>query len=810
MHDAIRNVRYVARTLTRTPGVAAAAILCLGIGIATVTTIYSAASALVLHPVPVRDERGLVMLTETPPMGLDPDFHLLSATNYLDWVSQSPSIERAAAYQEIDINLTGTTGGSEFFYGFPVTPDFFTLLGQAPIRGRTFGAKDGVEGEPKTVILSYALWQRSFGADTGIVGRSARLNGVPHLVIGVMPKEFAFPVGAGLWLPLDFTGPLGKDRAIRRYQAIARLKPGATIEHARAEANAIAQRLSKDHVYENTGWGLHLAPAQEFYGRHLRPYLVLLLAAVGFVQLIACANVANLLIARVMARARDHAVRKALGARAMHVVNEVVTEGAIIATAGGTLGVLLALGGTRLLRVMLPPDLLRINAGWTQIGVDGHTLLVSLGISALTALIIGLIPALTSFRATPRQLLSTAGRSVVSAGGRRSVRSALVVGQLALALLLLVGTALTARTFTRLARADLGYRTDRALTVALNPPSELHPTRESVGILYGRLLDEVAAMPGVQGAALTTALPASWDEFKMRFYLEGQPRPQRTDPMPRHTYNMVSGGYFSTMGIPVLRGRLFTSDEEVGKRHVGLVSESLAKRYWGGLDAVGKRFLLFGDSSLVEIVGVVADVRVNPNRGADAVPPTLYLPFGDTGWRPRTLVIRTAGDPSAAGPALRKAIAAVDPELAPGFMTPLSKLVSASIARQRATAGLLGTFAVLALLLAAMGLYGVMAYSVAIRRREIGVQMALGASPGKVVGQVMRQGGTLIAAGLVVGLAGALALSKTLTSLLHETAPAEPGLLAAVSAVLVVVAFSALYLSARRAARVDPAIVLYE
>src|SRR5688572_30798793 len=461
--------RYAFRTLAKTPAWTLAAVACLAIGIGANTTVYTAMRALVIAPVPTPNSERLVMLAETPPREPDPDFDRIAAANLVDWKRQSETLESVAAFGWWDVNITGIDE-PESVTGFRVSEDFFRVLGEAPAIGRAFTPEETRDGNTDYVILSYPLWQRRFGGDRTVVGTTVMLNGVKHTVVGIMGEDFIFPPGAELWKPLALDGALGQERDGRWLAALARLEPGVTLEQARAEARTIARRLELQYPDFNTNWGMKIEPAQVFYGRHPRPYVLIMVASVAFVLLIGCANVANLLLARATTRGRELAVRVALGATRGDLVRQLLAESMVIAVLGGALGALLALWGVRLMRDALPAELVRFNPGWTRIAVNLDALIFTVGVSLATALIVGLIPALVASRADPQQALKESGRTATGAAGRQRLRSALVVGEVALALMLLVGTGLMVRSFIGLVESDQGYRRERALTMQLVLP----------------------------------------------------------------------------------------------------------------------------------------------------------------------------------------------------------------------------------------------------------------------------------------------------------------------------------------------------
>ena len=801
--------RYALRTLARSPAWTFAAVACLAIGIGANTTVYTAMRALVIAPVPTPNSDRLVMMSETSPRDPnDTDFDRLAPANYLDWRRQTQTLEHVAAFAWWDVNITGIDE-PERVTGFRVTPEFFRTLGERPALGRPFTDDEGREANADRVILSHPLWQRRFGGDPAVIGRTVHLNGTPHTIIGVMGEDFIFPPGAELWRPLPLDGALGQDRDGRWIGAIARLRPTATLAAARAEARTIARRLELQYPDMNAKWGMRVEPAQVFYGRHPRPYLVVMLASVAFVLLIGCANVANLLLARATTRGRELAVRVALGATRGDLVRQMLAESAVVAAIGGAVGALLALWGVRLMRGALPAELVRFNPGWTRIAVNADALVFTLLVSVATALIVGLIPALIASRADAQTALKESGRSASGAGGRQRLRNALVVGEVALALMLLVGTGLMVRSFIGLVNSDQGYRVQNALTMQLTLPRARYGTDEQQVAFYRRLVDRVREVPGVVGAGVTSSAPPSWDDNSTRFILEGEPKPQRGDPAHQERLRVVSDGYFAALGMPVLRGRDFTQHDVVSAPSVAVVSDAFAKKYWPGQDPIGKRFsTLATEMHLTTVVGVVGDARHNPNTGRSPLAPVTYISVTQVPWSTMTLLVRTAGDADAVNAGVQRVIGSIDPALAPGNVMSLERMLSGGLSPQRITAAMLTVFAGIAVLLAVIGIYGVMSYSVNQRTHEIGIRMALGAQPGDVVRRVLRQGFILAGLGIAIGAAGSFGLTRAMATLLHEVSPTDPLTFAGVVLVLGAVALLGSWLPARRAAAVDPVVAL--
>ena len=801
--------RYALRTLAKTPAWTAAAVACLAIGIGANTTVYTAMRAIAIEPVPTPNSDRLVMMSEVKPRDPDDaDFDQIAPANLVDWMQQTRTLEHIAAFAWWDVNITGINE-PERVTGFRVTPGFFRTLGERPVLGRAFTDDEGREGNTDRVILSHPLWVRRFGGDSAVIGRTVQLNGVKHTIVGVMGKDFIFPPGAELWKAFALDGAIAADRDGRSLSAIGRIRPTATLVEARAEARAIARQLELQYPDMNGKWGMKVEPAQVFYGRHPRPFMVVMLASVALVLLIGCANVANLLLARATTRGRELAVRVALGARRSDLVRQMLAESVVIALLGGALGMLLALWGVKLMRDSLPADLVRFNPGWTRITINGHALLFTMAVSIATAVVVGLVPALIASRADPQQALKESGRTISGAGGRARLRSFLVVGEVALALMLLFGTGLMVRSFIGLVETDQGYAIERALTMQLTLPNARYTSDDQRARFYSRLLDRVRELPGVRAAGLINELPPSWNDASNRFILEGEPKPQRGDPAHQERMHLVWDGYFSAMDIPVRRGRDFDRHDDTAHPSVAIVSEAFARKYWPGQDAVGKRLSVLADSMyLTTVVGVVADVRHNPNVGRALLAPVVYFAAAQGSWDTMTLVVRTAGSPLAVTSDVQRVIATLDPALAPGNVQTLERMLSSSLSPQRVTAAMLSVFAGIALLLAVIGIYGVISYSVNQRTHEIGIRMALGAQRADVIRRVLRQGVVLAALGIALGLMGSFAMARGMATLLHDVSPTDPLTFIAVALILATVAVLGSWLPARRAAAVDPVVAL--
>jgi putative ABC transport system permease protein len=805
------DLRLAARALARAKGLAAAAVLCLALGIGGTTIVYSVTSALVLHPVPTRDASGLVMVTEVPPSNPSPDVSEMAPANYVDLIRRNRSFRELAAFRGLDANLTGIDD-PERVNGYRVTPSYFHVLDARPALGRVFTDDDArYVDAPNVVILSDGLWHRRFGADPGVIGRVVRINDVPRTVVGVMPAGFVFPAGAELWTPLSLDGAFGRERDGRFLTGVlARLAPGVSLARANGDVHGIMRQLQREYPEDDGKWDMRVEDANAFYGQHPRPFMLAELAAVALVLLIACANVANLLLARATTRAREIAVRVALGASRGRIVRQQLAESLLLAAAGGVLGTLFAVWGIAAVRTMLPGELVSFNPGWTRIDVSGAVLAFTAVVSLATALVVGAVPALVASASDPQHALSSGGRTASETRGRHRLRGFLVMGEMALALTMLAGTIVTVRGFAALANQAPGYRADHALTMQLTAPLARYATEADAERMYDRVLARLRAEPGVENAAFTTALPPEWNDHGDRIFLEGEPRPSRGDPARSPRSRVVTPTYFAAMQIPLMSGRSFTEHDDSTSASVIVVSEAMARAYWPGQNPLGKRIGWAGDdTTMATVIGVVGDVHHNPNLGRSETTPTYYAATAQAHpWRTMSLVVRTREDPAAMTHRITRAITSVAPSVAPGSVLTLEHLHETSLSPQRFTSEMMAAFAVVALVLAAVGLHGVMSYSVAQRTHDIGVRTALGAQPADILRDVLGPAMRLVVLGIVAGVLGAIVMTRGLAHLLTQVTPNDPVSFGTAIGVLGTAALMGSFLPARRAMRVDPMVAL--
>jgi len=773
----------------------------MGLGIGAVTSMYSTAEAFTLRPLPqVRDADRVVHVWEGPAAFPQRDDGMSPGT--LRDLRGMAVFGGVVAMRFWSANIVGTDE-PEQVSAARVSAGSMHALGRVPQLGRDFTASDDEPAGSHVVLLGYGLWQRRFGGDRGILGRVVRINGEGYTVVGVMPEDFVFPSGTQLWAPLAL-GP--EDWAVRDRRnvfVLARLAPGVTEGAAETAVSTLGARLAAAYPAASAGYVMRAEPAVRYFGAGPRPFMNVLLAAAVFVLLIACADVANLLLSRATARRRELAIRIALGASRPRIVRQQLTESVVIAVAGGALGVLIAWWGLGGLATSVPVEVRAFIPGFGELHLDGRALILTLVVAVGSGLTFGLVPAFAATRVDVQGSLKEGARGDVggarSGGGR--LRSALVVAEVALALVLLVGAAQTLGTYRRLALTDPGFRSEDVLTLGVTLPAADYPADSDVVRFYRNLEDRLANLPGVTAVGATTVLPLSWSEDRRGVTVEGS-QPRRPEDVPRLGLRLVSPGYLEALQVPLLKGRALGAADDAGAPPVAEVSTAAAAFLWPGADPLGKRFKVASDQ-WVQVVGVVGDVRGNPLMGGDTRL-VVYLPERQRPARITSLVLRATGDPLRLAPLVQREIGALDSRLAAGSVLPMRRVIASALSPQSATAQTLAVAAVIALLLACIGLYGVMAYSVSQRTQEIGVRVALGASSGGVVRLVLRQALLLTLVGVLLGAAGSLALSRGLQAILVGSRAGDPVILALVACLLGAVAAAASTVPALRAARVDP------
>jgi putative ABC transport system permease protein len=792
-----RDLRYAGRTLRRNPGFAGAIVLTLALGIGANTAIFSVYNAVLLKPLPYGDPKRIVMIWEKQRSG---DLSTVAPANFVDWRAQTGSFsEMAALNPNPNFILTGH-GEPVRLEGSAVSSNFFRLLGSRVKLGRDFLDEEDQPGKDRIVVLSYSAWQHRLGGDPDVLGRSVKLNDISYTVVGVLGPDFELVTNHSrnqpdVWVPLALN--LEKlQRGTHPLRVFARIKPGVTFNQMQADLNVVAANLAKLYPEDNKGKRIEAVPLDQQVTQKARPALTTLLAGVGLLLLIACANVANLSLSRAAARQQEMSIRLALGASQRRLGQQLLTESVLLSLLGGVAGLFLASAAIRILGHHLPADLPRVSALTIDLRVLAFTALISL----TTGILFGLAPLFRTVRGSVNETLKQNAR--LAGGFQSRLRNGLVVAQLAIALVLLTGAALTAKSFWNLLRVSPGFRTEHVLTARVSLPASRYPDVTRISAFQNALIERVRNMPGIQSTGLTAYLPLSGADNGWAFFIEGRP------PLPTGIYNMakyrpVSPGYFETIGIPLRRGRGFTKTDSEGAPLVVVINEAMTRAYWGRDNPVGQR-LRFGGPSPRTIVGVAGDVR---HEGLDGeVKPEMYVPYTQipSAERRPTIVVRTAIDPAAAMSALRSAVSGIDRALPLDQVETMEQLVSDSVGQPRFRTILLAAFSILALLIASVGIYGVMNYLVSQRIREFGIRLAIGATGSNVLRLVLRRAAVLIAVGLGLGLLGSAMLARLITGLLYGVSALDPATFVVVSLLLSAVALVASYIPARRATRVDP------
>jgi putative ABC transport system permease protein len=812
LDNLLQDLRYGLRVLAARPAFTLIAMVALALGIGANTAIFSVVNAVLLRPLPYPEADRLLIVWHTYPQSNLPRA-TISPPSYAEYRDTAGSFDQVAAITPWSVNLTGS-GSPERLQGVRATSNFLSTLGDAPSLGRDFLAEEDQPGNNRVVVLTHGLWQRRFGGDPAIVGSTIELNKERYTVVGVtpagMPRSFTFLSQIDLFTPIAFTA---EDVAPNRHGyeyllGVARLKHGVSVGQAQAEIDRVADRLRAD-FYES-GWGIILTPLREQLVGDIRPALWILLGSVGCVLLIACANVANLLLARAASRQREISIRTALGAGRWRVVRQLLTESALLALAGGALGLLLAFLGVRLLAATALMEIGGPAIEPDTVAIDPPVLAFTLIVALLTGLLFGLVPALQASRPDVVRALNEGGRSAAIGASGHRLLNLFVVCEMAIAMVLLIAAGLLIRSFVRLQGVDPGFRSAGVLTVRVSLPPDGYQDGARVAAFYRQVVERIAALPGVGGAAVIDNVPMGGNNQQASFDLEGMPSAPG-EPGPHGDTRTVSPGYFSVMGIPLLQGRLFDSRDSEDALPVAVIDETLARRYWPDGDPIGQRIAAGWESRddtprWRQIVGVVGHTR---QYGLDGLSKfQYYFPQEQSPRREMAVVVRAASNPLGLVAAIRRVVADIDPNQPIYAERTMQQILAGSLAARRFSMLLLSIFAAVALLLAAVGIYGVMSYSVTQRTRELGVRMALGASTGDVLRLVVRQGLTLALIGLGLGIGAALALSRVLVSLLFEVTATDPATFAGLSTLLVLIAAVACLVPALRAARVDPVTAL--
>ena len=807
----LQDIRFGLRMLAKKPGFTAIAILTLALGIGANTAIFSVVNTVLLKPLPFPQPERLVAVSgidlRTNEVG-----RALSYPDFKDLHAQTRTLEAVGAFSDAAFTLTGT-GEPRHLRGYAITSDLFAALQGHPEIGRTFVANEDTPGT-RVVILSHALWKSAFAGDPGIVGRAIQVNGEPNTVVGVMPAAFQFPVGGDaqdIWTTMsvymsaaDGEKSMADTRGAHFLGCVGRLKPGVSIAQANADAATIAGALKTQYPDTNGHFSIGVRPEIEALVGDVRPVLLMIVGAVALLLLIACANTANLLLARATGRQREIAVRLSLGAGRARMLRQLLTESVLLSLGGGVLGLFLAVWGTKLFASLPGMDIPRLAIAQ----VDVRALIFTLGISVLTGLVFGLAPALHSVKLDQFQSLREGGRSAMEGTGHTRLRNVLVISEVSLALMLLIGASLLVESMSHVLRVAPGFEPHGLLTFNMDLPDTRYGKPEQSGGFYRQLLEKIRAVPGVQSAGGVLPLPFSQDMIRTTFQIGGRLVPKSDEPASQ--FRSISLGYFQTMQIPLISGRDFTSHDDRKSTQVAIINQTLARKYFPNEDPIGRMIKPgvsdSGPSRMREIVGVVADVKHHHLwEGADA---ETYVPYEQVAIGQMSLVVRTQGDPMSLLPVMREEVKSLDAELPVYGAQTMDEYLRSSVAQRRFTSILFAVFAGTGFLLAIIGLFGVMSYSVSQRTHEMGIRLAVGADKADILKLVVGQGMRVTLAGIVLGLGATLALSTVLRSQLFGVSAWDPFTFLAVAAVLALVALTACYIPARRATRVDPVVAL--
>lgn len=812
MSGVIQDFQYAVRQVRKSPGFAAIAVITLALGIGANTSIFSVVNAVLLRSLPFPDSERLVRVWHTPPQSSFPGISVfsISPANFLDWQSQNHVFSSMAIYGFGGFTLTGGDK-AEQVTASRVSAAFFSTLGARPMLGRVFSAQEDEPGHSNVVILSHRFWQDHFGSNRDIVGRDITLDGTKYLVAGVMPPSFRFPDFAQVWTPMAWTDQEKTVRGNHNYLAVARLKPGVDLKQAQAEMNTISSRLEQQYPADDKGWGALLRPLQADLVSDVRPALLVLLGAVGFILLIACVNVTNLSLARIFSRHKEIAIRTAMGASSARIIRQIVVESVLLALAGGALGLAYAHFGVRLIMAFLADKL----SASMEANLDLKVLAFTAAVSVLTGVVAGILPALHLSRANVNQALKQGlGRTGSDSGGNRT-RSVLVVVEVALSLVLLIGAGLMIRSFQTLRTVNPGFDARGVLTMTAGISRGKFSTANEQISFFERTLERIRALPSVTAAGVIDDVPLGGGGSHQPIAVEGRAIVPMAE-QPEVDVRRISAGYLSALQIPVLRGRDFDSSDVAGRPSTILISASLAKQFWPEEDPIGKHITLtFFPGVVREIVGVVGDVK---GDGLDQTraPATLYMPLDQLAppqgeqWRSSsmTLVVRSSSSPEAMVSAVTNAIREIDSTIPVTNVQTMEDLVTTSLSSERFSLLLLGAFALLALILAAIGIYSVLSYSVRRRVQEIGIRLALGASLSDVLRMVIFEGLRPTLLGVLIGIAGAFTLARVMSNLIYGVKPTDPLTFVSVAFLLGVVALGASIIPAYRAAKVDPLVAL--
>ncbi len=809
MTGLLRDLRYGIRTLSKSPAFTLVSLAMLALGIGANTAIFSFVNGVLLQPLPYGDANRIVMVLEKPPQG---DRNGISTLNYLDWRHQNSVFEYMTPMSQGQVTLTGTSDPVQLRRA-SVAPDYFHVFGTQAVLGRTFAADEDQPGKPHVVVLSHAIWESQFGADPKLLGTTIRLDGEPYTVIGILAQGSSFDrLWAQIYTPLLFK-PENMTRNFHWLLSFAKLKPGVTLEAARKQMDAIGGRIANDYPDSNKGWGVVVDRYSDvLVDKDLKQSLYILLAAVGMLLLISCANIANLTLARGTSREREIAIRSALGGERSRIIQQFLAESVLLSVSGGVLGLALGYAGMAALKAVLPPYTLPAE---TEVALDVRVLIFTLVLSVLTGIVFGLAPAIATTRSNLAGIMKDSARNTSPGSGRKALRGALVVIQVALAFVLLTGSGLLIRSFFRMQQADVGFDSTNVITAGLPIPTERYPDPRQLNEYLRSILTNLGALPGVRDVAFTSALPMQGWGYGMPFQIAGQPNVDRSKREVGF-FKIISPSYFHALGIRVRQGRGLNDHDVAGAPPVTVINETLARKYLANQNPIGKRILIqqivpgktqLGPEVPWEVVGVIADEQVT-NLDAKRDNPGFYVTNEQSPVYFGGLVVRAALDPAYLEKAVRKAVSDVNKEQALTELKTLDQVKAESMGQDRLRSILLGVFAALALALSSVGIYGVVSYTVAQRTNEIGIRAALGASSGNLLGLALRGGMWMMLVGLVLGFAGALGFARLLSTLLFGVGAWDATTIASVALLLAAVGLVACYIPARRAARVDPMIAL--
>ena len=803
METVLKDIRYGFRMLLRSPGFTAVALLAITLGIAANTTTFSAMDATLFHPFAFPNQDRLAMLWERSTEGAFPRGSV-SPANFTEWSEQNKTLEQVVAIHQRYFDLT-ERDEPERFFGYLASSSFFDALGVQALYGRTFAPDEGQAGKQEVVVLKHSLWERRFGADPNIVNQTVRLNGKSFTVIGVMPPDFNYPFNGGeMWAPLVFDAKEQTNRGAHYLQVMGLLKPGVTIDQAREDLSAIAARTAEQFPETNAGRSVNILSLTEDATRGSRMYAPVMLAAVGFVLLIACANVANLLLVRGASRQKEIAIRLAMGASRWRLVRQLLTESVLLSLAGGALGLLVSVWGVRSLARAIPDDFSKFIPGWHNLVINRTAFIFTLIVSVATGLLFGLVPALQSTKTNFNEALKEGGKGSSGKASHNRARNVLVVSEIALSLVLLIGAGLMIRSFVELLRSDLGVNPTNVLTMEVSLPNEKYAKPATRIDFYNQLLGRIEALPAVTRVGGVGNLPMGGFNNSHGFERIGQTLfPQ--GKQPNILYTPVTQGYLEAIGTKLVKGRNVNDQDRADTPRVALVNEAFARQYLPGQDPIGQQFKGPG-SPPVSIIGVTSNV-MNADFD-DKTEAQIYAPYTQETWRSIYVVIRGGVEPAQLTSAVRREVSALDKTLPVFNVKLMEQLIGERMSPKRLATFMMAVFAVLALALAGVGIYAVMSYAVSQRTHEIGIRMALGAQARDIFKLVITQGLTLTLAGLVIGLAGAYAMTRAMSQLLYGVTATDPLTFIGISLLLGGVAMLACYVPTRRAIRVDPMIAL--